>query len=71
MPGYPVPHLIVTQAGLSFGTLKTLLDAMLSLGHARQLSRRNVRVSIRQVIIKLGPIIRSGPIPIIRSEPPG
>ena len=43
MPGYPVPHLIVPQAGLPLGPLKTLLDPMRRLGHAGQFLQRHVR----------------------------
>src|SRR5215471_8359054 len=57
MPGHPVPHLIVAQASLSFGTLKTLFDTMSRLGHAGQLLQRRVRARIRQVIIKFKTLI--------------
>ena len=58
MPGDPVPHLVVSHAGLPLGTLKTLLDAMRRLRDAGQFFQRYVRVRIRQVIIKFEGIIR-------------
>ena len=57
MPGDPVPHLIVAQAGLAFGTLKTLFDTMSRLGHAGQFLQRRGRARIRQVIIKFKTLI--------------
>src|SRR5271166_782602 len=58
MPGHPVSHLIVPQAGLPLGPLKALLDAMCRLGNARQFFQRDVWVRIRQGIIKFEAIIR-------------
>src|SRR5208337_17694 len=58
MPGHPVSHLIVPQAGLPLGPLKALLDAMCRLGNTRQFFQRDVWVRIRQVIIKFEAIIR-------------
>src|SRR5271165_227138 len=58
MPGHPVSHLIVPQAGLPLGPLKALLDAMCRLGNARQFFQRDVWACIRQVIIKFEAIIR-------------
>ena len=46
MPGYPSPPLIVPQAGLPFGSLETLFDAMCRLGHPGEFLQRRVGVRI-------------------------
>ena len=57
MPGYPSPPLIVPQAGLPFGSLETLFDAMCRFGHPGEFLQRHVGVRIRQIVIMLVDVI--------------